>query len=114
MPTNAEHKEVEKDQYMKIENLTKTVSELTGAVSVLNKTNSELITLLKKALSYEFYVILILIAALVYGAIGKEGLYSVRQVMPVPTPAPQSDDGGGATAAILFPWHDDRRVSCRA
>lgn len=34
----AQHDEIEKDQYAKIEVLTNTVSELTGAVSVLNKT----------------------------------------------------------------------------
>ena len=53
----AQHDDIEKDQYAKIEVLTKTVSELTGAVSVLNKTNTDLTTTLKRALFYQFIVI---------------------------------------------------------
>lgn len=98
---------VEADQYAKIEVLTKSVSELTGAVSVLNKTNTDLVSLLKKALTYEFYTILILIAALVYGAIGKEGLYSVRQIVPVPNGAPV--DLPHTDGVSVIPWNDDLR-----
>lgn len=78
----AQHDEIEKDQYLKIENLTKTVSELTGAVSVLNKTNTDLVATLKRSLFYEFLTIIFLIAVIAYGAIGERGLYAVRDTVP--------------------------------
>ena len=99
MPSNAE---IEKDQYEKINTLTGRVEQLVGAVDVANKINLELMKLLKKALSYEFWVILFLIAALVYGAIGKDGLFAVRQAVPLPTCPPS-----GEQQTMLVPWHND-------
>lgn len=101
MPTNAE---IEKDQYEKINDLTQKVASLTSAVDVSNQVNIEHMKLLKKALSYEFYLILFLIAALVYGAIGKDGLFSVRHVVPIPTyPTDQPSD----QQTMIIPWHND-------
>lgn len=108
----AQHDEIEKDQYDKIHELTKKVESLTGAVDVANQINIELSKLLKRALSYEFYVIIILIAALVYGAIGEKGLYSVRQFVPMPMQSIPTDDGttDGAVSSVIFPWYGDRKI----
>ena len=75
MPTNAE---IEKDQYEKINALTGRVEQLVGAVDVANQINLELMKLIKKALCYMFWIIVFLICAIIYGAIGKDGFYAVR------------------------------------
>ena len=106
----AQHDEIEKDQYAKIEVLTKTVSELTGAVSVLNKTNTDLTATLKRALFYQFIVIVFLILVIAYGAIGERGMYAVRETMPsviqqgTPrSPAVPIPDGSGSQDAAIAP-----------
>lgn len=106
----AQHDDIEKDQYAKIEVLTKSVSELTGAVSVLNKTNTDLTTTLKRALFYQFIVIVFLILVIAYGAIGERGMYAVRETMPsviqqgTPrSPAVPIPDGSGSQDAAIAP-----------
>ena len=106
----AQHDDIEKDQYAKIEVLTKTVSELTGAVSVLNKTNTDLTSTLKRALFYQFIVIVFLILVIAYGAIGERGMYAVRETMPsvIQQGAPRSPavsipDGSGSQDAAIAP-----------
>ena len=93
-------------QWKSINALTAEVKTLSGTVEAQNKINADLVALLRKALSYEFYIILILIAALVYGAIGKEGLFAVRQSLPLPQ---RPDDGDTTTMAQpLAPPPDNR------
>lgn len=94
-------------QWACIGDLTAEVKVLSGTVSAQNDTNKDLVKLLKKALSYEFYVILVLIAALVYGAIGKDGLFAVRQTIPLPA---NGNNGGDQSACIqpLAPPPDNR------
>ena len=106
----AQHDDIEKDQYAKIEVLTKSVSELTGAVSVLNKTNTDLTTTLKRALFYQFIVIVFLILVIAYGAIGERGMYAVRKTMPsviqqgTPrSPAVPIPDGSESKDAAIAP-----------
>lgn len=106
----AHNDDIEKDQYAKIEVLTKSVSELTGAVSVLNKTNTDLVNTLKKALFYEFLIIVFLILVIAYGAIGERGMYAVRETMPsviqqgTPrSPAVPIPDGSGSQDAAIAP-----------
>ena len=106
----AQHDDIEKDQYAKIDVLTKTVSELTGAVSVLNKTNTDLTSTLKRALFYQFIVIVFLILVIAYGAIGERGMYAVRETMPsviqqgTPrSPAVPIPDGSGSQDAAIAP-----------
>ena len=105
-----ERDKIEQDQYAKIEVLTKSVSELTGAVSVLNKTNSDLVTTLKRSIFYQFLVIVFLILVIAYGAIGERGMYAVRETIPsviqpvAPrTPAVPIPDGGGTDEAAIAP-----------
>lgn len=91
-------------QWKSISSLAAEVKTLSGTVEAQNNINADLVALLKKALSYEFYVILILIAALVYGAIGKEGLFAVRQTIPIP----QRDDAETTMAQPIAPPPDNR------
>ena len=105
-----ERDKIEQDQYAKIEVLTKSVSELTGAVSVLNKTNSDLVTTLKRSIFYQFIVIVFLILVIAYGAIGERGMYAVRETMPsviqqgTPrSPAVPIPDGSGSQDAAIAP-----------
>lgn len=93
-------------QWKSINSLAAEVKSLSGSVEAQNKINSDLVALLRKALSYEFYVILILIAALVYGAVGKEGLFAVRQSLPIPQR--QQDDSETSMAQPIAPPPDNR------
>lgn len=93
-------------QWKSINSLAAEVKSLSGTVDAQNKIITDLVALLKKALSLEFYVILILIAALVYGAIGKEGLFAVRQSLPIPQ---RQGDGDETTMAQpIAPPPDNR------
>lgn len=94
-----------KKQWKSINALTAEVKSLSGMVAAQTKINSDLVELLKKALSYEFYVILFLIAALVYGAIGKDGLFAVRQAIPIPQ---QDDDDAAMLTQPIAPPPDNR------
>ena len=96
MPTNAE---IEKDQYEKINDLTKKVASLPSAVDIPNQVNIELLKLLKRVMCGAFIIILILLGALIFGAIGKEGLFAVRQTLPLNLPGDQTTDA--------IPWHND-------
>ena len=91
-------------QWKSINSLAAEVKSLSGTVEAQNKINADLVALLRKALSYEFYVILILIAAIVYGAIGKERLFAVRQSLPIP----QRDDAETTMLQPIAPPPDNR------
>jgi len=93
--------DIEKDQYDKIHSLTARMEQLTGAVDVSNQINLELMKLLKKALCYMFWIIVFLIGAIIYGAIGKDGFYAVRQSIPIPENIPTR------TPTAALPWHND-------
>lgn len=93
-------------QWKSINALAAEVKTLSGTVEAQNETNKELLKLIKKALSYEFYVILILIGAIVYGAIGKEGLFAVRQSLPIPQR--QGDDAETTMVQPIAPPPDNR------
>ena len=91
-------------QWKSINSLAAEVKSLSGTVEAQNQINSDLVALLKKALSYEFYVIVALIAALIYGAVGKEGLFAVRQSLPIP----QRDGDDTTMAQPIAPPPDNR------
>lgn len=103
----ATNDEVHRELFTKVGTLANSVSELSGAVAVLNKTNTELTITLRRANFYQFVTILFLIAVIAYGAIGERGLYAVRDTVPSmvnrqspyqsPLPIP---DGSGEEAAI--------------
>lgn len=106
MGVHEEHLAVEKDQYEKINTLTSKVEQLTGAVDVANQINLELMKLLKKALCYMFWVIVFLIGAIIYGAIGKDGFYAVRGTIPMPSQSVVSQDA--------IPWTDKSKIQSSA
>lgn len=92
-------------QWEAINGLTAEVKLLAGVVQAQTDANAQLRSLLKTALSYEFYVILFLIAALVYGAIGREGLFAVRRLLPVPQ---QDEDDAALLMQPIAPPPDNR------
>lgn len=92
--------DIEADQYDKINKLASRVEQLTGVVDVSNQLNSKLLTLLTKVLYGSFIIILCLVGALIFGAIGKDGLFAVRNSLPIPERQQQSQN-------IAIPWHSD-------
>lgn len=125
MPTH--HDNIEKDQYDKINSLAAKVEGLTSAVDVSNDIlvkqmeqsakgheaamakmqdmHDSYVTMTKYIIGLLFLVIFSLIGAIIYGAIGKQGLFAVRDTMP--------------KVALAIPWHNDfdkfyRRVNSDA
>lgn len=105
--------DIEKDQYDKINGLTAEVRELAGAVQVSNNINGELLKLLRRVLSGAFWVIVLLVLALLYAANGPDGYKAIRETLPnipgVPT-APTDDGGTAANVSPIFPPPDPRSV----
>lgn len=93
----------DEQQDERINKLTARVEQLTGAVDVSNQMNLQLIALLKKALFYMFLIIVFLIGAIIYGAIGKDGFYAVRPTFPTTAYHPHGGD--------IIPWSDDGGIS---
>lgn len=111
----ARHDDIEKDQYDKINTLAAKVEGLTSAVDVSNnilirqieqgavdhsaamdkiqKMHDSYVKMTKYIIGLLFIVIFSLIGALIYGAIGKEGLHAVRETMP--------------NVVQAVPWHND-------
>ena len=112
MSTN--HDAIEKDQYEKLNALTTKVEGLTSAVDVSNDilikqmeqssedhkvAISELrmmhdsyVTMTKYIIGLLALIIFSLIGAITYGAIGKQGLFAVRDTIP---------------RVAIVPWHND-------
>ena len=109
----AQRDDIEKDQYDKINGLTAEVRELAGAVQVSNNINGELLKLLRRVLSGAFWVIVLLVLALLYAANGPDGYRAIRETLPnipgVPT-APTDDGGTAAAVSPIFPPPDPRAV----
>ena len=82
----ATHDEIERDQYQQIHSLAAEVHTLAGTVEIANKINEKLLRLMTKVFYCMFFIILVLIGAIIYGAIGRDGLYSVREALPVNPP----------------------------
>ena len=113
MPTH--HDEIEKDQYEKLNALAARVEGLTSAVDVSNdilvkqleqsaadyaaameemkSMHESYVTMTKYIIGILSVVIFSLIGAIIYGAIGRQGLFAVRDSMP--------------KVALAIPWHND-------
>lgn len=109
------HDEIEREQFDKINSLTARVEGLASAVDVSNdilvkqmnqnaadhsaamdkmqKMHDSYVKMTKYIIGLLFVVIFSLIGALIYGAIGKEGLHAVRETMP--------------NVVQAVPWHND-------
>ena len=78
--------DINKDLYGKVNDLTKEFAQTNGYLKAIVGQNVELIGLLKKSLytlaCIAFICVLGSLFALIYGAIGKDGLHAVRQAMP--------------------------------
>lgn len=135
----AQHDEIEKDQYKKIAELTAEVKTNNGRVEQLSAsvdvTNQLVIKQMEQSSEehkasmaemramYDSHVkmtkwfigaliliIVVLILALAYGAIGERGMYAVRETMPTVvrptaprTPSVPIPDGSGADEAAIAP-----------
>lgn len=93
---------IHKDLYEKINENTNAVSALRATVQVLTTQNERFFELIEKkdqtfmsALRWIgglfAVVVLALLFAIIYGAIGQEGLKSVRESLPTPTQSSKSD-----------------------
>lgn len=74
--------DIHKDLYDKFHGLADTVGKLTGAVEASNEINIALIGVLKKVLVGAFLIIIVLILALIFGALGPNGFNAVTEKMP--------------------------------
>lgn len=83
--------DIHRQLFDKVNALTESLAKVRGEVAAQNEINGDLVKLLKRALSYEFWTIIVLIAALVYGAIGKDGLFAVRQAVSAQTAMTDGD-----------------------
>ena len=68
--------------YGRINKLESKIDETNGYLRGVVESNEKLIKLFSKALYILAGITLLSLAALVYGAIGKDGLFSVRQILP--------------------------------
>lgn len=91
----AEDFKVEQDQYDKINRLTGELRELSGQVRQTNSHIAQLVSLLKQTLLSLFVIILILIGAVIYGALGEKGFNSVTERLPGRPVSRAGAPGGG-------------------
>ena len=105
----ATHDEIERDQYQQIHSLAAEVHTLAGTVEIANQINEKLLKLMTKVFYCMFFIVIVLIGALIYGAIGKDGLFSVRDTLPVSTPI-QANAEPWITSDQMDRWHG-RRVA---
>lgn len=96
--------DIERNQYDRINELSSRVDFLAGQVETSNKLNAELVKLLRRESNGKFGVIIVLIAALIYMALGPDGYNAVRDT--IPTPWRKGEQKATASAPIA-PWHDD-------
>lgn len=85
--------DIHKQLFDKINAATNELALVRGQMEAQNKINGDLVRLLKLVLWGAFVIILILLGALIFGAIGKDGLFAVRDSMP--------------KVAQAIPWHND-------
>lgn len=85
----ATHDEVHKDLYDKINACTAEMKELTGAVRILTQQNEKFFDIIEKQnerqqkiIKWAFGIVILCLLIIGYGAIGKEGMASVRRSLP--------------------------------
>lgn len=91
----ADHDEIHADLYGRVNRLESKIDETNGYLRGVVESNEKLITLLEKrdtTLNRVIWALLVLllfaVGVIAFGAIGKEGMHSVRQTMPnLPTAA---------------------------
>ena len=106
----SQHDDIERDQYDKINDLTSEVKELAGSVQVSNDINGELLKLLRRVLSGAFWVIVLLVLALLYAANGPDGYKAIRETLPHVPGVPTDDGGTAANVSPIFPPPDPRAI----
>lgn len=105
---------IHRDLYDKINSNTNAVAALTAEVNVLTKQNERFFQLIEKkdenfmkCLNWFGWlvaaIVLALLAALIYGAIGADGLKAVRETLP----AEPKNGRRATTTSEPMPWTDD-------
>lgn len=82
MPTKEQQDSINADLYNKVNGLESKVDETNGYLRGVVESNERLIKLFARALYLLAVIALLSLGAVIFGAIGKDGLYSVRQVIP--------------------------------
>lgn len=72
-----------RDLYARMNETDKNLSNLVGQTTVIAEQNKQLIGLLKFVIKFMGFIILVLVGALIYGALGSEGFNAVKN-MPNP------------------------------
>ena len=76
-----------------LKQLVQNAEEHKAAIAELRRMHDSYVTMTKYIICLLFLVIFALIGAIIYGAIGKQGLFAVRDSMP--------------KVALAIPWHND-------
>lgn len=79
----ATNEDIHKDIYARMNDTDRKLSESIGKWDVIISQNERLINLLGRAIFFMFVLAMVELAAIIYGAIGKEGLHAVRQAVPI-------------------------------
>ena len=90
------HDEIHAEMFDRINHLETKVDETNGYLRGVVESNERLIKLFAKSLYILAFIATACLFALIYGAIGKEGLHSVRKTLPT---IPQTTDA--------LPTHND-------
>ena len=97
MPTP--QSQINNQLFGRLNSLESKVDETNGYLRGVVESNEKLIVLLTKSQSHMKHALILgwtfafmCLGALIYGAIGKEGLYSVRQTLPTTTAIPAHND----------------------
>lgn len=82
MPTKEQQEAINADLYGRLNGLESKYDETNGYLRGVVESNERLIKLFARALYLLSVITLLSLGAIIFGAIGKDGLYSVRQVIP--------------------------------
>ncbi|MBQ1429548.1 MAG: hypothetical protein IIZ06_07755 [Kiritimatiellae bacterium] len=82
MSTKEQQDSINADLYNKVNGLESKYDETIGYLRGVVESNERLIKLFARALYLLSVITLLSLGAIIFGAIGKDGLYSVRQVIP--------------------------------
>lgn len=96
---------IEKDQYEQLREIRAEVKYLAGKFDAVAEINGELVKLMRRESNGKFCIILFLVAALIYGALGEHGFNAVKHIVPM---SGRSSDSAQLTSPICSP--PDTRV----
>lgn len=84
--------EINKELYNKVNSFKTEFAEMNGYLKSIVEQNEKLIKLLRNAMYILAFITLCCLFAVIYGAIGKDGLHSVRDAIPKMATIPAHND----------------------